>query len=63
MGYSRLKRRDLCKTLQEYEDAYVEYLTKTWTLDPTNFRQLVDDVEAFMDLKNKLCPPKARKSR
>jgi len=55
------ERRDLCKTLEEYEDTYLRYLVKTWTLDPTNFRIVVDDVEAFIDLKSKLCP--SRKSR
>jgi hypothetical protein len=62
--YSRLKRREeLCRTLQQYEDAYLEYLAKTWELDPLNFRQVVDDMEALVDLKNKLCPPKTYRSR
>jgi len=64
MVYSRQKRREeLCKTLQEYEDAYFEYLVNTWKLDPTSFRQVVDDMEALVDLKNKLCPPKTYKPR
>lgn len=64
MEYSKQKRREiLCKTLQGYEDTYLEYLVNTWELDPVNFRQVVDDIEAFIDLKNKLCPPETRKSR
>jgi hypothetical protein len=57
------KRENLCKILRGYEDAYLEYLVKTWRLDPTNFRRIVDDMEAFIDLKNKLCPRGALKSR
>jgi hypothetical protein len=64
VAFSRQKRREeICKILQGYEDAYVEYLVKTWLLDPTNLRQVVDDLEAFIDLKNKLCPTKTNKSR
>lgn len=53
--YSK-ESEDFCKTLEEYEDVYLHYLVKTWIFDPENFRRVVDDVEAFIDLKNKLCP-------
>lgn len=57
------ERRDFCKTFEEYEELYLRYLVRTWIFDPTNFRRVVDDVEAFIDLKDKICPPKTRKLR
>ena len=61
----KLKQREtnLYETLEEYEKVLIRHLVDTWRLDPENFRQVVDDVEAFIDLKNKLCLPRIRKSR
>lgn len=50
------KDADLCAELDKIEKAYRSALVSTWRTRPREFNVVVREFEAFLDLKDKLCP-------